>query len=172
MAVMTIRAGAGGELASVRGFARTTGSKRLVTSMALALSSDRVGISAVAIGKAVAICATASAETVKPIPGPSAVTAALSAAGIATPQWLFLGFLPAAAGARRAAIERAGALPYALVLYEAPHRIAATVAVLAAALDPKREIVIARKLTKRFETLNTCALADASAWLAADAVES
>jgi 16S rRNA (cytidine1402-2'-O)-methyltransferase len=103
-----------------------------------------------------------------PVPGPSAVTAALSAAGIATPQWLFLGFLPAASGARRAAIERVRALPFALVLYEAPHRIVATVAALAAALDPQREIVIARELTKRFETVHRCALADASGWFAAD----
>jgi 16S rRNA (cytidine1402-2'-O)-methyltransferase len=104
-----------------------------------------------------------------PVPGPSAVTAALSAAGMAAAQWLFLGFLPAAAGARRAALERASALPFALVLYEAPHRITATVAALAAALDREREIVIARELTKRFETVHRCALAEASAWLAADA---
>ncbi len=103
-----------------------------------------------------------------PVPGASAVTAALSASGIAAPQWLFLGFLPAASAPRRAALERVRVLPYALVFYEAPHRIAATVAALAAGLDPQREIVIARELTKRFETLHRCALADAPGWLAAD----
>jgi 16S rRNA (cytidine1402-2'-O)-methyltransferase len=111
---------------------------------------------------------TEAGYAIVPVPGPSAVTAALSAAGIATPQWLFLGFLPAASGARRTAIERVRALPFALVLYEAPHRIVATVAALTAALDPQREIVIARELTKRFETVRRCALADASGWLAAD----
>jgi 16S rRNA (cytidine1402-2'-O)-methyltransferase len=119
-------------------------------------------------GAALVRAVSAAGFAIVPIPGPSAVTAALSAAGIATPQWLFLGFLPAAAGARRAALERVRSLPYALVLYEAPHRVAATVAVLAAVVDPQREI-IARELTKRFETLHRCALADASAWLAADA---
>jgi 16S rRNA (cytidine1402-2'-O)-methyltransferase len=120
-------------------------------------------------GAALVRAVAAAGFAIVPIPGPSAVTAALSAAGMVTPQWLFLGFLPAAAGARRAALERVRALPYALVLYEAPHRIAATVATLAAALDPQREIVIARELTKRFETLHRCALAEMSAWLAADA---
>jgi 16S rRNA (cytidine1402-2'-O)-methyltransferase len=120
-------------------------------------------------GAALVRAVSAAGFAIVPIPGPSAVTAALSAAGIATPQWLFLGFLPVAAGARRAALERVRHLPYALVFYEAPHRVAATVALLAAVLDPQREIVIARELTKRFETLHRCALAEASAWLAADA---
>ncbi|MEP6996892.1 MAG: 16S rRNA (cytidine(1402)-2'-O)-methyltransferase [Betaproteobacteria bacterium] len=111
---------------------------------------------------------SAAGFAIVPVPGPSAVTAALSASGIAAPQWLFLGFLPAGSAPRRAALERVRALPYALVFYEAPHRIAATVAALAAGLDPQREIVIARELTKRFETLYRCALADAPGWLAAD----
>jgi 16S rRNA (cytidine1402-2'-O)-methyltransferase len=120
-------------------------------------------------GAALVRAVSAAGYAIVPIPGPSAVTTALSAAGIAAPQWLFLGFLPASATARRAALERVNALPYALVLYEAPHRIAATVAALTAALDPQREIFIARELTKRFETLHRSSLADASAWLAADA---
>ncbi len=120
-------------------------------------------------GAALVRAVSAAGYAIVPIPGACAVTTALSAAGIATPQWLFLGFLPASATARRAALERVNALPYALVLYEAPHRIAATVAALAASLDPQREIFIARELTKRFETLHRSSLADASAWLAADA---
>jgi 16S rRNA (cytidine1402-2'-O)-methyltransferase len=119
-------------------------------------------------GAALVRAVSEAGYAIVPVPGPSAVTAALSAAGIAAPQWLFLGFLPAAAGARRAALERVRALPCALVLYEAPHRIAATVAALDAALDPDREIVIARELTKRFETVHRCALREASDWLAAD----
>ncbi|HKW80256.1 MAG TPA: 16S rRNA (cytidine(1402)-2'-O)-methyltransferase [Casimicrobiaceae bacterium] len=104
-----------------------------------------------------------------PVPGASAVTTALSAAGIGAPQWLFVGFLPAAAKGRRDALEQVRALPYALVIFEAPHRIAATIGALAAVLDPRRELAIARELTKRFETVHRCALADAAAWLAADA---
>ncbi|MGH8850690.1 MAG: 16S rRNA (cytidine(1402)-2'-O)-methyltransferase, partial [Casimicrobiaceae bacterium] len=112
---------------------------------------------------------TAAGYAAVPVPGPSAVTAALSAAGIAAAQWLFVGFLPAAAGARRAVLEQVRALPYALVIYEAPHRIAATVGALGAVLDPQREIAIARELTKRFEALHRCTLAQAPDWLAADA---
>lgn len=120
-------------------------------------------------GAALVRAVSEAGYAIVPIPGPSAVTAALSAAGIAASQWLFLGFLPAAAGGRRAALERVAALPYALILYEAPHRISATVAALAAALDQERELVIARELTKRFETVHRCTLAEAAAWLAADA---
>jgi 16S rRNA (cytidine1402-2'-O)-methyltransferase len=106
---------------------------------------------------------------VVPIPGPSAVIAALSASGLEAPMWLFVGFLPATATARRAALEPLATLPFALVFYEAPHRIRATLAALAATLGAARELVIARELTKRFETLHRCLLGDASAWIDADA---
>jgi 16S rRNA (cytidine1402-2'-O)-methyltransferase len=105
---------------------------------------------------------------VVPVPGPSAVIAALSAAGLDASPWLFFGFLPATAAARRAALEPLAALPYALVFYEAPHRIKAALAALAATLGAAREIVIARELTKRFETIHRCLLGDASAWIEAD----
>jgi 16S rRNA (cytidine1402-2'-O)-methyltransferase len=105
---------------------------------------------------------------VVPIPGASAVIAALSASGLAAPQWLFCGFLPATASARAKEIERLRTLGCALVFYEAPHRIAATLDALAAVLGPKRHLVIARELTKRFETIHRCALGDAAGWLAAD----
>jgi len=140
----------------------------LATGKRVALITD-AGTPAISDPGAALVRAVSEAGyAVVPVPGPSALTAALSAAGIATPQWLFLGFLPAASAARRAALERVRALPFALILYEAPHRIAATVAALTAALDPQRQIVIARELTKRFETLYRCVLADASDWLAAD----
>jgi 16S rRNA (cytidine1402-2'-O)-methyltransferase len=105
---------------------------------------------------------------VVPIPGASAAIAALSASGLAAAQWLFCGFLPATAGARAREIERLRAMGCALVFYEAPHRIAATLDALAAALGPERELVIARELTKHFETIHRCALGDAAEWLAAD----
>ena len=103
-----------------------------------------------------------------PVPGPSAAIAALSASGIEASRWLFCGFLPASAAARRTDLERLRDLSCALVFYEAPHRIAATLDALAAALAPEREIVIARELTKRFESIHRCRLADAPRWLAAD----
>ena len=109
-----------------------------------------------------------SGFAIVPVPGPSAAIAALSASGIDAPRWLFCGFLPASAAARATDLERLRTLPCALVFYEAPHRIAATLDALAAALAPEREIVIARELTKRFESIHRCRLADAPAWLAAD----
>jgi 16S rRNA (cytidine1402-2'-O)-methyltransferase len=135
----------------------------------VALVSD-AGTPAVSDPGAALVRAVAKAGyDVVPIPGPSAVIAALSVAGIETSQWLFCGFLPATAAARRAALERLRPFPGVLVFYEAPHRIAATLDALASALGPERGLVIARELTKRFETIHRCRLGDASAWLAADA---
>jgi 16S rRNA (cytidine1402-2'-O)-methyltransferase len=105
---------------------------------------------------------------VVPLPGPNAAVAALSASGIEASHWLFCGFLPASPAARQAELERLRDAPCALVFYEAPHRIAATLATLGAVLGAEREIVIARELTKRFESIHRCALGDAPAWLAAD----
>lgn len=107
-----------------------------------------------------------------PIPGPNAAIAALSAAGLEAHDgsWAFhfVGFLPAKVGARRTALETLKATPATLVFYEAPHRIAETVADLAAILEPEREIVIARELTKLFEEIVRMPLPAAPAWLAAD----
>jgi 16S rRNA (cytidine1402-2'-O)-methyltransferase len=134
----------------------------------VALVSD-AGTPAVSDPGAALVRAVAQAGyVVVPVPGPSAVIAALSASGIAAPQWLFCGFLPAAATARRAALTRLSDYPGALVFYEAPHRIAATLDALVAVLGPERGLVVARELTKRFETIHRCRLDEAPAWLAAD----
>ena len=104
-----------------------------------------------------------------PLPGPSAAIAAMSAAGLADQRFLFVGFLPAKAGARRAAITQAAPVDAALVFYEAPHRVMETVAELVELLEPQREIVIARELTKMFEQIARMPLVDAPTWLASDA---
>lgn len=104
-----------------------------------------------------------------PLPGANAAVTALSAAGLADGRFLFVGFLPAKVGARATAIESLAAIEATLVFYEAPHRVVDTVADLAVRLDPRREIVIARELTKRFEQIVRLPLAEAVAWLAADA---
>lgn len=106
---------------------------------------------------------------VVPVPGPSAALAALSAAGSIGEPWVFLGFPPAGAGARRALFDTWASLPCALVCYEAPHRVRATVADLVAACGGEREVVVARELTKRFETIARMPLAAADDWFAADA---
>jgi 16S rRNA (cytidine1402-2'-O)-methyltransferase len=120
-------------------------------------------------GAAVVHAVVAAGYTVVPIPGPSAVVAALSVSGLVAPQWLFCGFLPATAAARRSAITRLKDLPFALVFYEAPHRIAATLDALVTVLGPPRRLVLARELTKRFESIYRGPLGEAPAWLAADA---
>lgn len=107
-------------------------------------------------------------QRVIPVPGPSALTAALSAAGLGDAHVLFCGFLPARAAARGRAIEVVKPVDATLVFYEAPHRLAETVADLAACLEPQREIVIARELTKMFESIVRMPLAEAPEWLAAD----
>lgn len=106
---------------------------------------------------------------VVPVPGPNAAIAALSAAGIDAPHFLFCGFLPARSQARRSELERLRELPAALVFYEAPHRVLEAVGDLAQCLGAGREIAICRELTKLFEHLERLPLADAPAWLAADA---
>ena len=105
---------------------------------------------------------------VVPIPGPNAAAAALSASGCDGPRFLFCGFLPAKPAERRAALEDIALLPYALVFYEAPHRVVEAVEDLAAHLGANRRIVIARELTKLFESIHECALEEAGAWLAAN----
>ena len=101
---------------------------------------------------------------VLPIPGPSAALAAFSASGFSAERFLFAGFLPASAGARRKAIA---GLEYecAIILYEAPHRIRATLADLAATFGTTREVAIGRELTKKFEEMSRMPLGSALAWL-------
>ena len=103
-----------------------------------------------------------------PIPGASAAVAALSAAGLAEPHFLFYGFLPNKSGARRTVLQTLGSHPYTLVFYEAPHRIVECVNDLCAVLGGERQIVLAREITKLFETIHSCRLADAETWLLSD----
>lgn len=105
---------------------------------------------------------------VVPVPGPCAAIAALSVAGFVEPGFHFAGFLPARQAARRGAIEQLRALTVPFVLYESPHRIMECVADLAETLEPERDIVIARELTKVFEQIERLPLAQAKAWLEAD----
>jgi 16S rRNA (cytidine1402-2'-O)-methyltransferase len=95
--------------------------------------------------------ARAAGFRVVPVPGPSAPICALSAAGLPSDRFLFLGFPPRGEAARRAWIGANAAEPGTLILFEAGRRAAATLADLAAVLGPRRA-VLARELTKRFET--------------------
>lgn len=111
----------------------------------------------------------AAGYRVVPLPGPCAAIAALSASGLAESHFLFYGFLPSRAKQREEALRELTDLPYALVFYEAPHRILETVAALATVFGPERTLVLARELTKLFETIHSCPLGVAHDWLLADA---
>jgi 16S rRNA (cytidine1402-2'-O)-methyltransferase len=113
--------------------------------------------------------AAAGGHRVVPIPGASAVTTAISAAGLTAARFAFIGFLPPQAKARRECLTSMASWPVALVFYEAPHRVADTLGALAQALDGRRMLTVARELTKVFETIATMPLADAPAWVAVDA---
>jgi 16S rRNA (cytidine1402-2'-O)-methyltransferase len=117
---------------------------------------------------AVAVAAARDAGfDVVPIPGPNAAVAAVSVSGLAGP-FAFVGFLPPKSAARRRALEGWRAFSHTLVFYEAPHRVAECVADLVATLGGERRMLIARELTKVFETLRFCRLGEARPWLDAD----
>ena len=105
---------------------------------------------------------------VVPVPGPSALTAALSAAGVSAPHFLFYGFLPAKASARQEALAILAPLAYRLIFFETPHRVGRTLADMAEILGPERELVVARELTKVFESFHRCSLGHALPWLSED----
>lgn len=105
---------------------------------------------------------------VVPVPGPNAAIAALSVAGLADEGFVFCGFLPTRAAARRTSLASLRGETRALVFYEAPHRILDTVDALAEVFGPERRILLARELTKMFESLQVCPLGEAGEWLRGD----
>ena len=140
----------------------------LAQGKSVALVSD-AGTPAISDPGALAVAAVRDAGyPVVPLPGPNAALCALSAAGVAAPHFLFCGFLPQHASARRRELAALKALPFLLVFYEAPHRVVASVADMAAVLGAERAVTIARELTKLFETIHACRLGEAAAWFADD----
>jgi 16S rRNA (cytidine1402-2'-O)-methyltransferase len=103
-----------------------------------------------------------------PIPGVSAVIAALSASGISQNGFLFHGFLPASGAARRKVLEILKTQTVTLVFYEAPHRIVESLQDMTNVLGADRRVTFARELTKTFETIHSCQLNDAAQWLKND----
>jgi len=90
---------------------------------------------------------------VSPIPGPSALIAALSAAGLATDRFCFEGFVPSKGGARKTFYAQREKEPRTMVFYETPHRIVESLKDLCSELGEQRIVVLARELTKTFETI-------------------
>jgi 16S rRNA (cytidine1402-2'-O)-methyltransferase len=113
--------------------------------------------------------ALAAGLRVVPVPGPSALAAMVSVAGLVAERFAFLGFLPSQAKARRELLASVASLPLALVCFEAPHRVRATVAALREALGDERTLVVGRELTKLFEEVARLELGTADEWFAADA---
>ncbi|MDX1824392.1 MAG: 16S rRNA (cytidine(1402)-2'-O)-methyltransferase [Thiohalomonadales bacterium] len=96
--------------------------------------------------------AVAQGLTVIPVPGPSAVMTALSAGGLPTDRFCFEGFLPSKTTARCRRLEALQQVTSTLVFFEAPHRILATLQDMQTIFGAERKVVLARELTKRFET--------------------
>lgn len=106
---------------------------------------------------------------VVPIPGASAMAAAVSGAGLGGDKLTFVGFLPAGRGERKRILDELASRGEAFALFEAPHRIEATASELASTLPADRRVVIARELTKLFETLQVCRAHELPAAIAAQA---
>lgn len=142
--------------------------ERLQAGESVALISDAGTPGISDPGARVVAAVRAAGCRVVPLPGPCAAITALSASGLVDEHFLFYGFLPSKGGQRRQAIAALREQPAALVFYEAPHRVLETIADLAAGLG-ERTLVIARELTKLFESIHSCPLGEALTWLQADA---
>jgi len=106
---------------------------------------------------------------VHPVPGSCAAIAALSVSGLPTDRFLFEGFLPAREGARLNRLQALAAEPVTLIFYEAPHRVHACLQSMQAAFGPEREAVLAREITKVFETIRRGTLAELTQFVGEDA---
>ncbi|MCA1795933.1 MAG: 16S rRNA (cytidine(1402)-2'-O)-methyltransferase [Desulfuromonadaceae bacterium] len=127
--------------------------QRLCAGANVALISD-AGTPAISDPGAVLVRQSVDAGiAVVPIPGASAVIAALCAAGLPTDMFTFVGFVPAKKNQRAAFLQRWGALDHTLIAYEAPHRLEACLEDVCTLLGEKRELVVARELTKVHEEL-------------------
>jgi 16S rRNA (cytidine1402-2'-O)-methyltransferase len=105
---------------------------------------------------------------VYPVPGACAAVAALSASGLATDRFLFEGFLPARAGARDNRLSSLAGETATLIFYEAPHRVLECLEAMVVAFGPEREAVLAREVTKAFETIRRSSLAELVTFVAGD----
>jgi 16S rRNA (cytidine1402-2'-O)-methyltransferase len=113
--------------------------------------------------------ARAAGIRVVPVPGACAAIAALSVAGLPSDRFVFEGFPPPKSAARRAALAPLREEGRTLVFYESPHRILESLADMVDVLGPEREAVLARELTKQFETVHAGTLGELQAWVAGDA---
>ncbi|KDC24059.1 16S rRNA (cytidine(1402)-2'-O)-methyltransferase [Bordetella bronchiseptica F2] len=146
--------------------------ERLAQGQRVALVSDAGAPAVSDPGARIVRAVREAGYAVVPVPGPSAVIAALMGSGATSdenPAFAFAGFPPVKAVARQRWLRQWCALPAPVVMFESPHRLAATLADLREAGGPARLLTVARELTKRFEEIATMPLGEAADWLAADA---
>ena len=115
-------------------------------------------------GERLVRAAAANGFEVEVVPGPSAAVAGLVASGLPTGRFVFEGFLPRRGSARTARLRELVAERRTIVLYEAPHRLARTLADLVAVFGGDRRVALARELTKLHEEVRRSTLADAVTW--------
>jgi len=142
---------------------------RLLAGESLALVSDAGTPLVSDPGYRLVRAARAAGVKVSPVPGPSALIAALSVAGLPSDRFTFEGFLPAKASARRERLGELAGEPRTLVFYESSHRIEESLEDLRAAFGDDRPAVLGRELTKLFETVLDGTLADLHARVTTDA---
>ncbi|MCH6482950.1 16S rRNA (cytidine(1402)-2'-O)-methyltransferase [Pseudoxanthomonas sp. LH2527] len=142
--------------------------ERLLSGDSLALVSDAGTPLVSDPGFRLVRAARAAGVKVSPLPGACAAIAALSVAGLPSDRFSFEGFLPAKASARREQLQALAGETRTLVFYESSHRIAESLADMRAAFGDDRPAVLARELTKLFETVLDGTLADLHARVEAD----
>lgn len=120
-------------------------------------------------GYRLALAAREAGHAVVPIPGASAVLAALVASGLPSDSFLFAGFLPPKSTARKKRLAELAAIPATLVFFESPQRVAASLADMAEVLGADRAAAMVRELTKAFETVRRGSLAELAAALGREA---
>ena len=141
---------------------------RLLAGESLALVSDAGTPLVSDPGYRLVHAARAAGIQVSPLPGPCAFIAALSVAGLPSDRFVFEGFLPAKAGARRERLQILSSESRTLAFYESAHRIEDTLADMAIAFGAGRQVVVARELTKLFETVLDGSINEIRARIAAD----
>ncbi|MBW8481651.1 16S rRNA (cytidine(1402)-2'-O)-methyltransferase [Actinomadura sp. PM05-2] len=117
-------------------------------------------------GYRLVVAAVAAGVPVTVLPGPSAVTTALVMSGLPTDRFCFEGFPPRKAGERARRLAALAAEPRTMVFFEAPHRLAATLAAMADAFGADRPAAVCRELTKTYEEARRGPLAELAAWAA------
>lgn len=145
--------------------------KRLEQGERVGLISDAGAPAVSDPGARIVRAARQAGHPVVAIPGASAVITALMASGVTTdenPAFVFAGFAPPKSAARQKWLKRWTAIPAPVVVFESPHRLAATLKDLLEVCGPDRNLTVARELTKRFEEVATFPLAQGAAWLAQD----